>query len=201
MVGLRSLHAPRASALVFAALVSALAPQLAAAQDDPPPVRRSSGGSFRGGVAGSQGIRPVLGVTGNLDVARRTIIGGNKFVFGFDYFLSLGGNLSLTLGLHIGAGEQALVLNPLVDLTYRFSLPIPLVPYIGGGAGLKLGFASGNPTNIGITFRFVSGLEWFFTPNVGLGMQLALPDLGPRLSPDPRPVGVVEWVIGPHFRF
>ncbi len=200
MFSLRSLHAPRASSVVVAALVASLVPQLAAAQDDPPPVRRASGSSFRGGVAGSQGLRPVLGVTGNLDVARRTIIGGNKFVFGVDYFLSLGGPLTLTLGLHVGAGEQALVLNPLVDLTYRFALPIPLVPYIGGGAGLKLGFASGYQTNIGLTFRFVSGVEWFFTPNIGLGMQLALPDLGPRLSPDPRPVGVVEWVIGPHFR-
>ncbi len=151
--------------------------------------------------AGSNGIRPVIGVSGHLDVDFPTAVGGNKFLFGVDYFIGSAYGLTAVISMHLGAGGRAFLIHPIFSLVYRFQLPIPLIPYVGGGAGVKLGFQRGTSTNFAITFRGQVGVEWFFTPSVGLSTELALPDIGPLIAPTAGVVGTVEWTIGPHFRF
>jgi hypothetical protein len=194
--------------LCFPLLASALLPEIAEAQDEPPPVKRTGGGGGGGGsrigakhIGGDQGIRPFLGVSGDLGVDIPTSVSGNKFLFGVDYYIGPPTGLSYALGLHLGAGGGAFVLHPLFQIRYGFALGIPLVPWIGGGGGIKLGFARHQSANLAITFRFIAGVEYFLTDSIGLGMELALPDLGPRLAPSVAVVGTVEWTIGPHFRF
>lgn len=200
----------RRMVLGFASLLAAstLAPVGEAfGQDEPPPVRRAGGGGGGGvrigstAISGDQGIRPFLGVSGDLGLDFPTPVSGNKFLFGADYYLGGGRGFVLVLGMHLGAGGRAFMLNPLIELHYRFTLGVPLVPWIGGGAGIKLGFARGQSANLALTFRFVTGIDYFFSDSIGLGMQLAIPDLGPRLAPSVAVVGTVEWLIGPHFRF
>lgn len=181
------------------------------ADDEPPPVKRSGsassssggggGGLSRVAPAGSNGIRPVIGVSGHLDVDFPSAVGGNKFLFGVDYFIGSAYGLTAVISMHLGAGGRAFLIHPLFSLVYRFQLPIPLIPYVGGGAGVKLGFQRGTSTNFAITFRGQVGVEWFFTPSIGLSTELALPDIGPLVAPTAGVVGTVEWTIGPHFRF
>ena len=180
----------------------------AMAQDEPPPVRkksssRSSGGNYRAPthIAGGAGIRPFLGATADLDVDFRTLLGGSKFVFGADYIMGGPYGWVFVPGLHLATGDRAFVVQPVFDFQYRFRLGVPLVPWVGGGASLKLGFGRRQEANIGITFRFLGGLEFFFTETVGAGLQLVLPDIGPRLTPSVAGVGTLEVTIGPHFRF
>lgn len=199
----------RALAPVALALLAGLAhasPALAD-EDDPPSVRRGQAppsGSPDGGPvvpAGEQGLRPFFGIAGHLDVDIATPAGGNKILFGLDYMMGGPTGLAVVLGMHLGAGGRAFLLYPLVELHYRFATPLPLVPYIGGGAGVRIAFARGNDVNIALGLRFVAGLEYFITPSIAVGTQLALPDIGPRLTPDIRPVGTLEWTFGPAFRF
>lgn len=182
---------------------------VARAQDGPPPVRRQTSGGGGGGgtrfgashIGGSQGIRPFLGVSGHLDVDSPTSVGGNKFLFGADYFIGGPHGFAFVIGMHLGAGGRAFLLNPLLQVHYRFPLNIPLVPYIGGGVGLRLGFARQQSVNLALTFRFVGGVEYYFTDSIAISTELAIPDLGPRFTPSVAVVGTIEWLIGPHFRF
>lgn len=188
-------------------LMTAFLPSLAFAQDEPPPVRRGGGGGGGGrigasSIGGDQGIRPFLGVSGDLGVDRPTSVSGNKFLFGADYYIGGPYGFTIVLGLHLGAGGAAFMLHPLIELQYRFRVSgIPLVPWVGGGAGFKVGFRRNDAANLAITFRFVTGVDFFLSDSIGVGMQLAIPDLGPRLTPGVAVVGTVEWTIGPHFRF
>ncbi|MFW5878961.1 MAG: hypothetical protein ACOC0J_00405 [Myxococcota bacterium] len=157
-------------------------------------------------VSGEMGVRPFLGATGDLDVhGLRTPppVAGNKLVLGADLHIGAAGGLGYVAGLHMGAGEGSMFLQPLFEVHYRFDTPIPLVPWVGGGISGKFGFRTGQALNFALTFRFVTGVDYFFTDSVGLGMQLAIPDLGPKLLPTTSmgPVGTIEWLIGPHFRF
>ncbi|MFO0726025.1 MAG: hypothetical protein U1E65_19745 [Myxococcota bacterium] len=183
-------------------------PGLAFADDEPPPVRRASsggggggGGGGRFGIAGSSGIRPIIGVSGHLDVDQPQPVGGNKFLFGADWFIGSGYGLTPVLSFHLGAGGQAFLIHPIFSLVYRFQLPIPLVPYVGGGAGVRLGFKRDQGLNFALSFRGIAGVEYYFTPSIGLSTELVLPDIGPAITPTAGVVGTVEWTIGPHFRF
>ena len=155
-------------------------------------------------VSGDMGIRPFLGSTADLDVhgvSPNPPVAGNKLVLGVDFHMGPPTGLGYILGLHMGAGEGAMFIQPLFEVHYRFETPIPLVPWVGGGVSGKFGFRTGHAMNLAITFRFVTGIEYFFTDSIGLGMQLAIPDMGPRLLPSAMPIGTIEWLIGPHFRF
>ncbi len=154
--------------------------------------------------AGDNGIRPFVGATADLDVhglRRPPPVAGNKLVLGADFYFGPATGLVYALGLHMGAGEGAMFLQPLFEVHYRFDTPIPLVPWVGGGSSVKLGFHADQRMNLALTFRFVTGIEYFITDTIALGMQLAIPDLGPRFLPNGLPIGTVEWLFGPHFRF
>jgi hypothetical protein len=155
-------------------------------------------------VAGEMGIRPFLGATGDLNIhgiRPPPPVAGNVLVLGADLYIGSGTGMAYALGLHMGMGDATLYLHPLFEVHYRFETPIPLVPWVGGGAGMKFGFRANQAMNLALTFRFVTGIEYFITDTIGVGMQLAIPDLGPRLLPSILPIGNIEWIIGPHFRF
>ena len=158
-------------------------------------------------IAGNEGVRTFIGVYGDLnvdDIPGPQPVTGTKFVFGGDLILGKGTGTAYVVGLHMGAGNGDFVLQPLFEVHYRFALPYPIVPWVGGGASLKLGFGRFQATNLAITFRLVFGAEWFLTDTFALGTQLAIPDIGPRILPSSSgvvPIGTIEWIIGPHFRF
>lgn len=151
--------------------------------------------------AGDNGLRPFFGVASHLDIEIPTPAGGNKVLFGMDYLLGGPTGFAFLVGVHLGAGGRAFMIYPLAEVHYRFALPIPLVPWVGAGAGVRVAFSRGNDVNIALGLRVLAGLEYYFTPNVALGTQVVLPDIGPRLLPDRRVVGTLEWTAGPHFRF
>lgn len=195
------------AAALSLALALLAVPAPSRADDEPPPVRRArapvASGSTAGqdAPAGEQGLRPFFGVAGHLDVDIATPAGGNKVLFGIDYMMGGPTGFAMVVGMHLGAGGRAFLLYPLIEAHYRFALPIPLVPYVGAGMGLRIAFSRGADANLALGFRFVAGLEYYITPHVALGTQVALPDIGPRLVPDVRPVGTLEWTFGPAFRF
>lgn len=151
--------------------------------------------------AGANGLRPFFGVASHLDIEIPTPAGGNKVLFGMDYLLGGPTGFAFLVGVHLGAGGRAFMIYPLAEVHYRFALPIPLVPWVGAGAGVRVAFSRGNDVNIALGLRVLAGLEYYFTPHVALGTQVVLPDIGPRLLPDRRVVGTLEWTAGPHFRF
>lgn len=155
-------------------------------------------------VSGDMGIRPFLGATGDLNIHGRGRFGPrvarSVFVLGADLYIGPGEGLAYALGMHMGMGDGTLYMQPLFEVHYRFPTPIPLVPWVGGGAGAKIGFGD-QEVSLAVTFRFVTGVEFFITDMVGVGMQLAIPDLGPLLLPEVLPIGTIEWIVGPHFRF
>lgn len=199
--------------LQLLALLLALSASTARADDEPPPVKRTPPAAgpkasaapaparTSASIAGSSGLRPIIGAAGHLDVDKPTAAGGSKLIFGAEYGFGGATGFAFVLGLHLGAGGQAFLLYPLAELHYRFALPIPLVPWIGGGAGARVAFKRDNPVSFALGFRFVAGVDYFFTDAIGLGTQVAVPDIGPLLSPEAGVVGTVEWTLGPHFRF
>ncbi|RMG12417.1 MAG: hypothetical protein D6729_16545 [Deltaproteobacteria bacterium] len=150
---------------------------------------------------GQRGLRPFIGATGDLQAGLSTTVGGNKFVFGLDLELGEDTGLAYLVGLHLGTGDNAFLLQPVVQVHWRFDLGMPLVPWVGGGVGVRLGFASYQATNLAIAFRVAMGAEYFVSETVAVGTQLVLPDIGPRFLPSVTTVGTVEWIIGPHIRF
>lgn len=158
-------------------------------------------------VAGTMGVRPFIGGYFDMnldDIPGAQPVTGDKFVFGGDLLLGQDSAFGTTyvVGLHMGAGDGDFVLQPLFEVHYRFDAGLPIVPWIGGGVSAKLGFARYQSTNFALTFRLVFGAEWFITDQLALGTQLTVPDIGPRLTPNGVvPIGTVEWVVGPHFRF
>lgn len=195
------------------------APALAA--EPPPPVRGASPGSVspkpkpepepkrtatRARVplaSGSLGIRPMLGVWGELDVNRVRgccSVEGNKFVFGADLQVGEPTGLGFGAGLHLGAGQGDFVMQVPLEVTYRFDLGIglPLIPWAGGGVSLKMALT--DRFEMALTFRGVFGVEYYLTDTVAISTQLTLPDLGPLFVPYGTVVGTVEWSIGAHIR-
>jgi hypothetical protein len=152
-------------------------------------------------VSGRSGIRPYLGVTSHLDVdSTLTPLGGTKFLFGADYLFGPGVGFTGVVGFRLGAGDQAVTFQPLLELHYRWASLYPTVPWIGGGVSFKWAFAS-DGFNLAVTGRFVAGVEYFASDSLAIGMQFALPDLGVRFTPSSAAVGNIEVLIGPHFRF
>ena len=177
------------AALTLAALPAA--PSVAATRS-PAPVRFDRG---------QRGIRPFIGAAGDLKAGVTATVGGNKFIFGADLELGEETGLAYLVGLHLGTGDNTFLLQPLVEVHWRFDLGMPLVPWVGGGAGVKLGFGSFQATNLALSFRVSFGAEYFVSRTVAVGTQLVIPDIGPRLLPSLTTVGTVEWIIGPHIRF
>jgi hypothetical protein len=193
---------PRVARLVCLAIAAcALLGAAPAFADDPPSKRGKAAASEEVVPAGSQGLRPFFGAAGHLDVAIPTPAGGNKILFGLDYLMGGPTGFAFAVGMHLGAGGRTFLLHPVAELHYRFALPVPLVPWVGAGVGVKLAFAQQSSVNIALGFRFVAGLEYYLTPGIALGTQVALPDIGPRLTPDTLVVGTLEWTFGPQFHF
>ena len=206
--------------LLLSASLGAASPALAADGAPPPPVRgggaaKKPSGAKKPGKAmpaskyrppmasGSFGIRPMIGVWGELNVNNERWccgVEGSKFVFGADLHLGDPTGLGFGVGLHLGAGDGDFVVQPLGEVTYRFDLGIglPLIPWAGGGMSLKMALT--DRFEMALTFRGVLGVEYYLTDKLALSTQLTLPDLGPLFVPYGTVVGTVEWSIGAHIR-
>lgn len=158
-------------------------------------------------ISGSMGVRPFLGGYADLqlDVLRNSLepsVAGDKFVFGADLVFGEPYGLAYVVGLHLGAGDGNIVLQPVAEVHYRWDIGMPIVPWVGGGFSVKLGLFN-QPANFAITGRFVFGVEYFINSTLSIGTQFAAPDIGARLFGGfggGQPVGTVEWIIGPHLR-
>lgn len=162
---------------------------------------RASRGRAETDVSSHQALRALVGISTHLDVATPTVIGGGKLLLGFQVGFGEALGWSIFPGIIFGFGEQAFLTQPVFDLHYSFDLHGQLVPWIGGGVSIKLGFAKAHNPNVGFGLRFLAGLDYFITEALGIGLQLTLPDLGPRLTPGFLAVGAIETTVGVHVRF
>jgi hypothetical protein len=64
------------------------------------------------------------------------------------------------------------VIEMLAGARWTFATPIPLVPYVKGGAGLLFAFPNGATNSAGLAIRFAGGANYFFFDWLGLGAEV-----------------------------
>jgi hypothetical protein len=108
-------------------------------------------------------------------------IDSDSFLLGavFGTFLSDSVQLRVTpvISFTDAAGLSMFNLSPYVTVEKLFAMGSPVVPYVGGGLGLNVGFGSGQGTdivNIGLFLTPVAGLKFFVSERMALEYALSL---------------------------
>lgn len=111
---------------------------------------------------------------------------GTKLAFDYNYKLTGGWNpLWLDLGVNAEHGpcsqaqgtavcgqDSGDVFESLAGVRWAFATPLPLVPFVGGAAGLAFAFPNGASAATGLMIRVVGGANYFFFDWLGLGGQV-----------------------------
>jgi hypothetical protein len=147
--------------------------------------------------AGRSELRPLIGVTATLNGRAQP----SQFQMGLDWNYSLNGPLGFVLGWWLGFADQYIGMELHLGVKYRFLRLHPRVaPFVMGGGGFTTGFPTfeGGEAVTGLGFRFGGGVDFFATPTILPGLQIAF-DLGPRFTPDVRFMGSVQITFGVGF--
>ena len=111
---------------------------------------------------------------------------GGKLAIDYGYKLT-GGWIPMWLGLALNIQRGACNQSPsvgmcgqdsgdmfetLAGVRWAFATPIPLVPYVGAGAGLAFAFPNGASAGAGPMLRGVGGANYFFFDWLGIGGQV-----------------------------
>jgi hypothetical protein len=113
-------------------------------------------------------------------------MGGGKVVFDYGYKLT-GGPMPAWLDLAVGIQHATCssdtatspcglktgsTFETLAGVKWKFATAIPLVPFVGAGAGFAFGFPNGANAGMGIMARAVGGATYFLVDWLGLGLQV-----------------------------
>ena len=109
--------------------------------------------------------------------------GGTKIAADYGYRLSGPAWLDLQLNYqraacHTPSGAPTCdepsgsVFETLAGIKLKWATPIPLVPYVKGGAGLAYVFPNGASDNLGFAVRGGAGANYFFFDWLGLGAEI-----------------------------
>jgi hypothetical protein len=113
---------------------------------------------------------------------------GGKLTFDYGYKLTGGWvPLWLNFGLNVQRGgcnqspslgacgqNSGDLFETLAGVRWAFATPIPLVPYVGGAAGLVFAFPNGASAGAGLIARAVGGANYFFFDWLGFGAQVGV---------------------------